>query len=283
VVTELDLDLGPGRVLHVYDTGPAQAGARTLPVLWHHGTPNLGSPPEPLFGAAARLGLRWVSYDRPGCGGSTPWPDRDVASAATCAAVVADTLGLDRLATAGHSGGGPHALACAALLPHRVVGALSIAGLAPYGAEGLDWFDGMAPSGVASLRASLAGRAAKVEHEASAAPYDPEFTPDDLTALDTEWAWLGRVATAASAQGPGGLIDDDLAYVAPWGFDPARITVPVQLVHGNRDRVVPSAHSRWLADRSPTAELVVTPEDGHISVLRSAEAALARLVARLAG
>ncbi len=90
-MTEVDLELGDGRTLHVYDTGADRTDGR-LAVFWHHGTPNIGAPPDPLFLAAARLGIRWVSYDRPGYGGSTPYPDRDVASAAPDVAAVADAL-----------------------------------------------------------------------------------------------------------------------------------------------------------------------------------------------
>ncbi|MCP2308801.1 alpha/beta fold hydrolase [Kitasatospora paracochleata] len=278
---EFDLRLGDGRTLHAYDTGDGRADDR-LAVVWHHGTPNLGSPPAPLFAAADRLGLRWVSYDRPGYGGSTPDPGRDVASAAACTAAVADALGIERFAVVGHSGGGPHALACAALLPERVAGVIAAASLAPYDAEGLDWYAGMADSGVASLRAAAAGREAKKRHERSGAEYDPEFTPDDLAALAGEWHWLHSVVGPAAAAGPAALIDDDLAYVHPWGFDPARITAPLLLLHGERDRVVPAAHGAWLARHCPGAELRLTPEDGHVSVLTGAADALARLCERMA-
>ncbi len=276
MVTETDLALGDGRNLHVYDAG-ADDPDRSLVVFWHHGTPNIGAPPEPLFPAAAELGIRWVSYDRPGYGGSTPTPGRDFASAATYTAAVADALGIDRFAVMGHSSGGPHALACGALLPDRVLGVVSAAGLAPYGAEGLDWFGGMAASGVASLRASAAGRAAKEKHEASGVEYDPEFTPADLAALSGTWSWLGDVVGAAMKGGPGGLIDDDLANVGPWGFDPAQVTVPALFLHGGRDRVVPSSHSEWVAGRVPSAELRLYPDDGHISVLNNGASALAWL------
>ncbi len=270
---ETDLRLDDGRTLHVYDTG-ADDVVSQLAVFWHHGTPNIGAPPEPLFPAAARLGIRWVSHDRPGYGGSTPLAGRDVASAAADVASIADALGIDRFAVMGHSGGGPHALACGALLPDRVLGAVIVAGLAPFGADGLDWFAGMATSGAASLRAAADGRAAKERHEASGAEYDPEFTQADLAALSGEWSWLGRVVGPAVKAGPGGLIDDDLAYVTPWGADPAQVIAPVLLLHGGRDRVVPSSHSAWLARRCPSAELRLFPDDGHISVLNSAEAAL---------
>src|SRR5258708_3238015 len=100
MLTEFDLELGAARTLHPYDRG----GDGRLPVFWHHGTPNIGAPPEPLFEAADELGLRWVSYDRPGYGGSTPEPGRGLASAAACVSAVADALGIDQFAVMGHSG-----------------------------------------------------------------------------------------------------------------------------------------------------------------------------------
>src|SRR2546423_15525591 len=74
-VNERDLELSDGRRLHIYDAGLDGAGAR-LTIVWHHRTPNLGEPPEPLLPAAAERGIRWVSYDRPGYGGSSPKPRR---------------------------------------------------------------------------------------------------------------------------------------------------------------------------------------------------------------
>jgi pimeloyl-ACP methyl ester carboxylesterase len=133
VLRETDLELGDGRVLHAYDTATDGADGR-LAVFWHHGSPNIGAPPEPLFSVADRLSIRWVSYDRPGYGGSTPRPDRDVASAAGDASAVADALSIDRFAVMGHSSGGSHALACAALLQDRVLGVVVVAGMAPFGA-----------------------------------------------------------------------------------------------------------------------------------------------------
>jgi pimeloyl-ACP methyl ester carboxylesterase len=274
VVTETDLKLSDGRTLHVYDTRPDDADGR-LAVFWHHGTPNIGAPPKPLFSAAARLGIRWVSYDRPGYGGSTPYRDRDVASAAYYVSCVADALGIERFAVMGHSGGGPHALACGALLPERVLGVISVAGLAPFGAEGFDWFAGMSNSGVAALRAAAQGRAAKERYEASGAEYDPEmFTLEDHAALSGAWSWVLEVVNPAVEAGPGGLIDDDLAYVGAWGFDPARVVAPTLFLHGGRDRVVPSSHGEWLARCCPSAELWLSPDDGHISVLNQSAAAM---------
>jgi pimeloyl-ACP methyl ester carboxylesterase len=268
-----DLELGDGRTVHVYDTGRDEADGR-LVVFWHHGTPNVGAPPEPLFPAADRLGIRWVSYDRPGYGGSTRDPGRGLGSVAADVARIADAKGIDKFAVMGHSGGGSHALACGALLPDRILGVVCMAGLAPFGADGLDWFAGMCDSGVASLRAAACGRAAKERYEASGAEYDPEFTPADLAALSGAWSWLGGVVGPAMAGGPGGLIDDDLAYVAPWGVDPATLVAPTLVLHGDQDRVVPSSHGAWLARSCPSAQLRLCPGDGHISVLNSGTAAL---------
>jgi pimeloyl-ACP methyl ester carboxylesterase len=269
-VTETDLRL-PDGVLHVYDTG----GTDRLPVFWHHGTPNTGAPPEPLFEASDRLGIRWVSWDRPGYGGSTAAPGRTVASAARYAEAVADSLGIDRFAVMGHSGGSPHALACAALLPDRVRGVVAVASLAPYDAAGLDYFDGMAVSGVAALRTAAEGRAAKERWEAEHGDeYDPEFTASDGAAFDAGWSWLSGVVQAGTANGRGPAIDDDLAYATPWGFDVADVRAPLLLLHGELDRIAPPVHARWLAERCPDAELRLYPGEGHVAVLTHAADAL---------
>jgi pimeloyl-ACP methyl ester carboxylesterase len=263
MVAELDIETGDGRTLHAYDRGGGD-----LTVMWHHGTPNIGAPPQPLFAAADRLGIRFISYDRPGYGGSTPLPGRDIASAAADAAAVAGALRVSQFAVFGHSGGGSHALACAALLPSRVTAAVSISGLAPFTAGGLDWFAGMGPASAASLRAAAAGRAVKEAHEAT--EFQPDFLPADWAALDGEWGWFGSVVGPAMAGGPAPLIDDDLAYVDQWGCDPATITAPVLLIHGGGDLIVPSAHSEWLSRHVSGARLRVLPAEGHISVLPAA-------------
>ncbi|MFC7529888.1 alpha/beta fold hydrolase [Actinoplanes sp. GCM10030250] len=252
---EIDIRSDDGRTVHAYSWGD---GDRV--VMWHHGTPNVGSPPQPLFAAATRLGVRFLSYDRPGYGGSTPLPGRDMASAAGLAATVADAFGVARFAVLGHSSGGPHALACTALLPDRVTAAASISGLAPRTAADLDWFDGMGPGSLATLGAAAAGHAAATQGE-------PDFTPGDWAALDGDWGWFGSVVEPAMAHGPAPLIDDDLANAGPWGFDPSTITAPVLLVHGGADRVVPSSHSIWLAGQLQAPELRIEIGEGHISVL----------------
>jgi pimeloyl-ACP methyl ester carboxylesterase len=284
VITESDLTLDDGRTLHVYDTGDAGDTADTgdrLAVFWHHGTPNIGSPPRPLFATAERLGIRWIAHDRPGYGGSTPHPGRDIASAATDVAHVADALGIDRFAVMGHSGGATHALACAALLPDRVLAGVGIATIAPHDAAGLDWFAGMAPSSEAALRSAAKGRDAREAFAAAGEDLGSPFTPEDDAMFAGEWGWLLDVVRPAIAKGPAAAIDDDLAYVAPWGCDPADIAAPVLLVHGDGDRLIPSTHAEWLARHVPGATLCRRPGDGHISVLAAAPGALAWLADRV--
>jgi pimeloyl-ACP methyl ester carboxylesterase len=260
-VDEIDLVTPDGRRLHAYSQGEGP-----LTVMWHHGTPNIGTPPAPLFETAARLGLRFIGYDRPGYGGSTALPGRTIASAAEDAAAVADAFRVEKFAVFGHSGGGPHALACAALLPGRVKAVVSISGLAPVNGE--DWFAGLGPASEASLRAATLGREAKEAHEAQEA--EPDFIPNDWAALEGDWGWFGSVVGPAMAGGPGPLIDDDLAYVNPWGFAPEDVRSPALLVHGTADRMVPARHSERLARRIPGAELRLIEGEGHISVLPAA-------------
>jgi pimeloyl-ACP methyl ester carboxylesterase len=270
-----DLRLSDGRVLRAYDAGSAR-GADAPALLWHHGSPQTGAPLAPLVAAAARRGVRLVSYARPSYGGSSPRRGRDVASAADDVAQVADALGLARFAVMGASGGGPHALACAALLGDRVTGAVCLAGIAPSTGDA-DWFAGMvAPGG---LRAALEGREARERHAATAEFDTESFTPADAAALAGPWASLAQDAGSAGAAGPEGLIDDDLAFVAPWGFDLAQVDAPVLLVQGGEDRIVPPAHADGLLRGCRRGELWLRPADGHVSVLEACPVAMDWLLA----
>jgi pimeloyl-ACP methyl ester carboxylesterase len=291
MVTEADIRLADGRSLHAYDTR-ADPIARTpgapgsaVALLWLHGSPNIGSPPAPLFAAAEANGLRWVSYDRPGYGGSDPHDGRSVASAAADVAAIADALGIGRFTVLGHSGGGPHALACAALLPERVFAAVSVSGPAPFDPDGLDWFAGWSPGIAAENLAATGGRAALEAHWAKAEPEDMSafFTEADMAALGGSWSWLAGVADQAMQQGSEGLLEDTLASVRPWGFGPDAIRVPVLIMHGAQDKMVPCAHGEWLAARCRGAELRIVADAGHITVLDSAPEALAWLAGRVRG
>lgn len=166
----------------------------------------------------------------------------------------------------GASGGGPHALACAAELPDRVTGVVSLAGIAPF-TEEFDWFGGMvAPGG---LKAAMSGAEARAKF-AEIDEFDMDsFTSADFEALSGEWASLGADAQRAGEAGSDGLVDDDVAFVRPWGIELSAITAPVLLVQGGQDRVVPPAHADWLRQRLPKAQLWSRPDDGHVSVLHA--------------
>jgi pimeloyl-ACP methyl ester carboxylesterase len=273
---EIDALTADGRMLHGYDVGPV-GRPDELVVLWHHGTPNTGSPPEPLFEAARALGIRWIGYDRPSYGGSTPHPGATVATAADDVRRIADRLGVGRFAVFGHSGGGTRALACGALLPDRVLAVVSVSSPAPWPAPGLDYFAGMSDGTARELQAAIRGRTA-LEEVLASSEFDPQsFIPADYAALEGNWSWFKGIVAAATANGFGGMVEDDVSAMAPWGFDLTEISAPTLIMHGTADRMVPSSHSEWLAAQCPTAELRLQSGEGHISVLNSATDALAWL------
>lgn len=266
-----------GRTLAVEDYGDP-AGR---PVLVHMGTPNSRRLYGPNVRDAAARGLRLISYDRPGYGGSTPQPGRTVADCAGDVRAVCTELGISRLAMWGISGGGPHLLACAALLPDLVAAAASLASPAPYGSEGLDYFAGMGQDNVDDIRLSLTDEAAfreksvKDREELLATP--PEemtkaleslLTPTDAAVLSGELAdYLTSSARDGLAPGSQGWIDDS-CMERPWGFDLADIAVPVLLLHGRQDMFVPFGHGEWLAAHIPGVEARLS-DDGHLTLLQN--------------
>ncbi len=279
--------LPDGRTLEYLVEGPADG--RTL--VLHHGTPGGAVRCAPLADPARRLGFRVVHTGRPGYGGSTPQPGRRVADVAADTAAVLDALGADDFVTLGWSGGGPHALACAARLPGRCRGAVTVAGVAPYPAEGLDWLAGMGEENQTEFGAAFAGPDALEKFLAEAAPVMATVQPPnviealgDLIADADKRALVGELADylAESSRysvstGVAGWRDDDLAFVAPWGFDVTEIQVPVAIWQGDQDRMVPFDHGRWLAAQVPGATVHLIPGEGHLSLVKNAEAILAEL------
>ncbi|MFE5336289.1 alpha/beta fold hydrolase [Isoptericola sp. NPDC056573] len=258
-----ELDLPDGRRLVVHDDGPPAADA----VVWHHGSPQSGELLPPVVAAARARGLRAVSAARAGYGGSTRRPGRTVAEAASDVAYALDALGVDRCLAVGASGGAPHALALAALRPDVVSGVVTLAGIAPYPGPGRDglWFAGMADDG--GLRSALDGPSARQRHAETAEFDGSSFTADDYATLAGTWASLGADASRSGEAWPGGLVDDDLAFVRPWGVTLGDVTAPALVVQGGADRVVPRHHADLLVEGLPAAELWLRPRDGHVSVL----------------
>ena len=249
-------------------------------VLVHNGTPASGLLFDGWIEDAERRGIRLLGYDRPGYGHSSPHRGRTVADAAPDVSAVADALGIERLAVWGSSGGGPHALACAALLPDRVTAVATLGSVAPYPAEGLDWFEGMGELNVTEFHAALEGREvlepflareaeamATADAEAIAEALRSLLSPVDHAVITGVLAsyFLASTRRAVSG-GVEGWLDDDLAFTRPWGFDLERIEVPVQLWHGGEDRFVPLAHGEWIAERIPGVDARISSEEGHLTL-----------------
>lgn len=234
-------------------------------LLWHHGSPQTGAILPPVQAAADAHALAVVSVARPAYGLSARVPGRTVADVAVGLLPVLEALGVASVVSVGASGGGPHALACAAAMPDRVHRVVAFASPAPFdGTE--EWFAGMqAPQ---SLRAAAEGEAAR-RRFAEIDEFDPDsFVDADYAALQGEWASLGVDVEASVGYGDDGLVDDDLAFARPWGFDLAEVAASVLLVQGERDRVIPPRHARLLAEALPNATVQWHASDGHVSVLR---------------
>jgi pimeloyl-ACP methyl ester carboxylesterase len=267
-----------GRLLAVQEAGDLDGH----PVLVHMGTPNSRHLYAGNVADAARQGLRLISYDRPGYGGSSPQPGRTVADCAADVRAICAELGVDKLAMWGISGGGPHVLACAALLSDLVTAAASLASLAPSGADGLDWFAGMGQSNVDDfglLQTDEKAARIKIDHDreeflATSASDLAEgmkslLSPVDAAALTGDLAdYLAYSNHEGLAPGSQGWWDDGRAFGSPWGFELDQISIPVLVMQGREDRFVPFGHGQWLAAHIPGAEARMLDNDGHLTLLQ---------------
>ncbi len=266
-----------GRVLAIEEAG--DPGGQ--PVLVHFGTPNSRHFYGPNAADAAARGLRLISYDRPGYGGSTPHPGRTVADCAADVRAICAELGIGRLGMWGISGGGPHLLACAALLPDLVAGAASLASPAPANAEGLDWFDGMGQENAEDFQRHMSDPAAarvKLESDREqmlaasgedlAGIMQTLLTPTDAAVLKDELAeYLAYTGREGLAPGCEGWWEDGEAFTRPWGFELSAIGVPVLLMHGRQDQFVPFGHGQWLARHIPGVDARLLEDDGHLTLV----------------
>lgn len=265
-----------GREFTVYDEGDPAGPA----ILVHHGTPAAGPPYSKWVDDVNARGARLVAYDRPGYGASTAADGRTVGDAASDAASIMDVLGVEHFVTWGVSGGGPHALACAALLPDRVAAVCSIAGVGPFDACGLNYFRGMGEDNIVEFGLAMAGR----DHLApfvSTTVNEMLENLEDLTAsIQTLVAEPDRVALGGPigrwwadgigvsfSTGAEGWIEDDLAFVKPFGFEIDAITTPSLIVHGQLDLFVPVSHGEWLSHAVSGAESWILEDEAHLSLL----------------
>ena len=250
-----------------------------VPLFALHGTPGgrISFWQDPTI--YARHGLRRITVDRPGYGDSTRQPGRIVADVVLDIVAIADQLGISSFAVTGGSGGGPHALACAALLPDRVLRCLADVSIAPFGAEGLDWLAGQTKGNVDEFEAAQRGEAdIRRLTEAEWAGIRVRLDEGDTNLLgnnydmaDADRAQMLKHAArmainlrAGLAGGVDGWVDDDIAFTKPWGFDVADIRGTVMVSYGRVDTLVPAAHGDWLAAHIPGATTRVLEQAGHM-------------------
>jgi len=266
-----------GRELCVEAGGDASG----RPVLVHGGSPNSRHMEDSWLADAEARGIHLISYDRPGYGGSTSQPGRSVADCAADVRSIAAAFDIDRLGVWGYSGGGPHALACAGLLPDLVTAVATFASVAPYGAPGLDFFTGMGEENVEGFtlykKDPVAARIKHAHDREELLEVTPEqllkawstlLSPADTAVLTGDLAaFLAESLKDGLAPGDQGWWDDGMADLAPWGFALDAIEVPVQIWHGAQDRFVPFQHGQWLAEHIPGAEAHLSDADGHLTLL----------------
>jgi pimeloyl-ACP methyl ester carboxylesterase len=287
------LTAADGRTLGVAQWGDS-AGA---PILSLHGTPGSRLYRPPHEDALRRAGINLITYDRPGYGASDRAAGRRIVDCVSDVSAIVDALGIARFAVTGRSGGGPHALAVAARLPDRVALAECVVGAAPFDAPGLAWTEGMDAENVTEFGWALEGpEVLRRELTQVAADDLARMAADPAKIFSDDWQLaeadrqvlanvdVSRVAVEmmreALRPGVWGWVDDDLAFLSPWGFEVAEIRVPVTVRYGKQDVMVPATHGAWLADNVPGATVDVDDEAGHLA---GPDVVLQRLILLAAG
>jgi pimeloyl-ACP methyl ester carboxylesterase len=260
-----------GRTLGVCIWGDPEGA----PMFWLHGTPGSRFLREP-GDAYVRNHLRVYTYDRPGYGLSTPAPGRRVVDSAADVGAIADAFGLERFGVAGASGGGPSALAAAALLPDRVLRCAVVVGVAPIAAEGLDFSAGMDEADWRSWELAIQGASALETDWQELLEWVRAGMPD-LDIPSDERVMLTETVQEAIRQGSAGYIDDWLSLVDDWGFSLGDVRAPTRIMMAREDTTVPVAHGAWLARRLPAADLI-TVDGGHLGPRQQQEMQLMRWV-----
>lgn len=266
-----------GRRLDLYVEGPDEA----TPLVFHCGTPGSGLPFPALEQALRERGLRYVSWSRPGYGSSTRQEGRGIDSVVDDAIEVLDALGVESAWMLGWSGGGPHALACAALMPDRVRSTALIGSVAPYDADGLDFLEGMGEENVEEFSAALEGPDALIGFKEQAWPSFRQIEAAEIASAlgdlvddvdrssitDGFAEWLAAIMQDGLRESYWGWFDDDMLFAREWGFDLNTIPGPVHIWHGAHDRMVPFAHAEWLADHVSGACPHLFDDHGHLTLL----------------
>ena len=285
---EGNIAVGEDRQLGFAEFGAPQGRA----MFWLHGTPGARRqiPVEARL-YATEANIRLIGVDRPGIGSSTPFQYETVSQFADDLRTVADTLGIDKMAVIGLSGGGPYTLACAAAMPERVVAAGVLGGVAP----------AVGPEAIDSNLMRLARLAEPVLHHAGrpisvlaaglirtirpvASPalefyarLSPEGDREMLSRPEFKAMFLDDLLNGSRKQ-LAAPIADAILFARPWGFRLADIEVPVHWWHGDADHIVPFSHGKHAVALLPDARLYPIPGESHLAGLGRAEEILCTLL-----
>ena len=268
-MVDSSLTVGDGRTVAFTDLGDPDGS----PVFYFHGAPTSRLDLVGFDSGFASSGIRVISPDRPGYGGSTPRPGRSLNDWPSDVAELAEHLGIDRFAVIGCSAGGPYAVVCASAMPDRVTSAAVVAGVADSNWAGA-WVD----------KPELDATAMRLGDEIAAASlYEEHWGPDgsgffeqsgDLPPADEavladpeQGGRLIASAIEAFRPGVGGYAQDMTISGQGWTFDPAEINVPLTVLHGEADTMVPVSHGHHTAEVIPTASLTTLRNHGHLSIL----------------
>jgi pimeloyl-ACP methyl ester carboxylesterase len=266
-----------GRALEVASLGDPQGAT----IVFHHGTPGCVDTMALLAPLADHGEFFLVSVSRPGYAGSTRRPGRRVADVVEDTTTALDALGRGTYLSVGWSGGGPHALACGALDAPRCRGVWALASVAPADVD-FDWTEGMGPENVAEFELARAGgeayeaaiRATAASFLAADAENIIELFGGLLSDVDQRSlaSWDRRNAfahscRAAFARGHEGYLDDDHAFMGPWGFSADAVAVPTEVWYAKDDLMVPASHGAWLCANLPASRERYFRDDGHVSLV----------------
>ena len=269
------LKLTDGRFIDYFDNGIASTSA----IIFHHGTPGHGHAWASWLELCAARGIRALSYSRAGYGISDRNEGRTVASNNSDIRELLDSFGIRDFISIGWSGGGPHALATTTL--HGSKGAITLAGVGAYGVDDLDFLAGMGPENEEEFGEALKGEAAisawmdanagafkNVTGDQVRESFGGLISDADKAVINGEFAEeMATTMRKGLAVSFDGWIDDDIAFIQPWGFDISAIKLPVLIWQGDQDLMVPHAHSYWLQKHIPTGKLNFVPGHGHVSLI----------------
>ena len=281
LIGEGTVRLQDGRALAYAEWGDPSG----FPVLHFHGTPGSRLERHVDDRVYARLGIRYVTMDRPGYGGSDPLPGRSFMDWAADVRALTDHVGIERFRIFAVSGGSPFALAAASVLGDRVSRIAIVSGVGPVDRPGA--FKGMElterlnywatpryPRASAALTRAFLGSAARASDVITRAA---AHTGKAVATRAAGARVLTEQLRESLRQGAGAAVWENALCARPWGFELSDVTTEVQLWHGDRDHVCPLHHATDVASRLPHATLTVR-RGGHFLVVRCAEEALLALI-----